>query len=304
MRYLYEKDDMLNAPFEAFWFDTSKEEYELPVKFHWHYFMEMIYMTEGTVATVCDDVTYMLGPGDLMVYHPQTVHSVYAASLKPVRYAVLKFDINRLYQSYHSIAPLGAIYRSARRSRTAPVHIPENNLGEIGVGETVVGCIQEIQRKSYGYDLRCQSYVISLLVEILRYWEQSFGFSIDQAAEQSLAAPDSFPEVLEYIDNHLSDAIRVEELAERCHMSYSHFARKFREAYGRSCKEYIDFIRTSKAEDFLLFTNQDLNYISQETGFSDCSHLIRTFKKRFGMTPKQYRMTKKRRQEEWRRLEQ
>lgn len=44
-----------------------------------------------------------------------------------------------------------------------------------------------------------------------------------------------------------------------------------------------------KVEDFLLFTDFDLTYISQETGFSDCSHMIKCFKKYRDCTPKQFR---------------
>ena len=64
----------------------------------------------------------------------------------------------------------------------------------------------------------------------------------------------------------------------------------FHDLYGQSCKEYIEFIRISKVKDLLLFTDFDLSYISQKTGFSDCSHLIRTFKKKTGITPKHFRM--------------
>ena len=56
-----------------------------------------------------------------------------------------------------------------------------------------------------------------------------------------------------------------------------------------NAKKYIEFIRLCKAEDLLLFTNLDLNYISQETGFSDCSHFIKAFRSKHKMTPKQYR---------------
>ena len=73
-------------------------------------------------------------------------------------------------------------------------------------------------------------------------------------------------------------------------MSYSYFAKKFHELYGQSYKDYIEFIKLSKVKALLLFTNFDLNYISQETVFSDCSHLIRTFRKKTGITPKQFRI--------------
>ena len=91
-----------------------------------------------------------------------------------------------------------------------------------------------------------------------------------------------------YIDEHSAEPLSVEALAHRCGMSYSYFAKNFRQMYGRSCKEYIEFVRVSKAEDLLLFTDFDLTYISLETGFADCSHLIKVFRKWKGITPKQY----------------
>ena len=37
----------------------------------------------------------------------------------------------------------------------------------------------------------------------------------------------------------------------------------------------------------------DLNYISEETGFADCSHFIRVFKRKYEVTPKQFRKENK-----------
>jgi len=41
--------------------------------------------------------------------------------------------------------------------------------------------------------------------------------------------------------------------------------------------------------DYLIFTDHDLNRISQETGFSDCSHFIKVFRSIKGVTPGRYR---------------
>ena len=78
-------------------------------------------------------------------------------------------------------------------------------------------------------------------------------------------------------------------MAEYCSMSYTSFARKFRELYGISCKEYIVQVRLARVEHYLRFTDFDLAYISQETGYTDCSHMIRDFRKQRGMTPGRYR---------------
>ena len=79
------------------------------------------------------------------------------------------------------------------------------------------------------------------------------------------------------------------DLARMCHMSYSNFAKVFWENYGRSCKEYIQYIRLNKAQNLLLNPDFDLDYIAQETGFCDCSYFIRQYKKWRGITPGQER---------------
>ena len=76
-------------------------------------------------------------------------------------------------------------------------------------------------------------------------------------------------------------------------MSYSYFAKKFLSVYGKTCKEYIEELRLYKVEEFLMFTDFDMNYIAQETGFTDCSHMIKSFKKGREITPKQFRILHK-----------
>ena len=91
--------------------------------------------------------------------------------------------------------------------------------------------------------------------------------------------------ITEYIDLHLDEDLKVSDLAKRCNMSYSHFAKSFREMYGRSCKEHLEMLRVEKAEEMLKFTDYSLSDIAQELGYSDSSHFIREFKKHKGVTP-------------------
>lgn len=288
MNYLFEQNDILNSPFEAFLFDTKKEVF--PVQAHWHYFTEIIYMLEGTALIECNEEEFALQPGDLIVFHPQALHSIYTASREPLKYAVIKFDINSLHINSNYTPKLGSIFKSAVGNSKAPIFFTVDSFNDFPLDYVMNKCIHEVAHKDYGYDIRFQSMISSLLIEILRVWRKN-GFNTDMA---SLAPSDSdsLNTILEYIDEHSNEVIRVEYLAELCHMSYSYFAKKFHELYGQSCKEYIEFIKISKVKDLLLFTDFDLNYISQETGFSDCSHLIRIFKKKVGVTPKQYRMNR------------
>ncbi|MCM1335576.1 MAG: AraC family transcriptional regulator [Bacteroides sp.] len=285
MFYLYEESDSLENPIECFVFDASRETF--PVRPHWHYFAEILYMLEGAAEVRVEEERYVIGEGELFLIHPSVVHSIWSADGGAPKYAAIKFDIGRLGLTPAYAPKLRSIFRYARREggklRFSPAEARDMDCGRI-----LLSCISEVNGRRYGCDLVLQAQLYSLLMGIVRCWIAD-GLTIDSRrvpAEDSLGVEN----VTEYIDRSLGEELRVEKIAAVCGMSYSGFAKKFRELYGMSCKEYIERMRIYKAEEFLIFTDFDLNYISQETGFSDCSHLIKSFKKYRGTTPKQYRL--------------
>mgnify|MGYP004513173817 FL=1 len=288
MQYLYEYSDTMNTPYEAFLYSSDKN--SMPVHPHWHYYAETIYILEGHALITCDGKDYSAEADDMVLFHPEAVHAIYNTTNAPLSYCVVKFDISRLVISNSYTPKLRTIFRAARGNEHCPVLFTADSYEHERSKGIFFRLIYEITHRDYGYDLMMHSHLCILMMDILRIW-QSMGFSTDNISENAdESAGESIRSVTEYIDAHSSDNLTVEDLAKRCGMSYSYFAKQFREFYGKSCKEYIEFIRICKAEDMLLFTSHDLNYISQETGFSDCSHLIKTFKKIKGVTPKQYRL--------------
>lgn len=286
MQYLFEYSDTLNSPYEAFLYDTSWMDF--PIRPHWHYFMEIVYMKEGTGLIETDGKSYIVEAGDLILFHPESVHAIYTATNYPLKYEVMKFDVNKLYTENSYAPKLRIILGSASKSINAPVFFPEREIRDIPVAEMFEECRRELAERNYGYDIIVHNKICYLLVNLIRLWREK-GFDTDVAATHSQEI-DSIHAITAYIDAHAGDPIRVEDLADMCNMSYSYFAKNFKQYYGRSCKEYIEFIRICKAEDLLLFTDFDLSYISQETGFSDSSHLIKIFRKWKGVTPKQFKM--------------
>ena len=74
MKSLFEYTDKLNKPYECFFLDMKKE--WLPVQPHWHYFMEILYVTRGTALMYQNEQSYIVNEGDLIVFLPSVVHSV------------------------------------------------------------------------------------------------------------------------------------------------------------------------------------------------------------------------------------
>lgn len=288
MHYLFEKQDSLNNPIECFVFDASKEIF--PVRPHWHYFAELIFMLRGSAEMTSDDRTYTVREGDLIIFHPSSVHSIFASDGSCPLYAVFKFDLLK-FPSIVSYAPSSAdIFRYAR-SNNMRIHFDRTQADLIKCRDIFTDCINEINNYQYGSDVILRSQIYRLIFGIVRQWISS-GLDIDKCP---VSANDAYgiENITEYIDSRLEENIRVSDIAEKCHLSYSGFAAKFHEQYGMSCKEYIERMRIFKAEEYLLFTSHDLTFISQQTGFSDCSHFIHSFKKYRGITPKQFRLQKK-----------
>ena len=288
MHYLFEKQDNLNNPIECFIFDASKEIF--PVRPHWHYFAELIFMLRESAEMTSDDCTYMVREGDLIIFHPSSVHSVFASDGSCPLYAVLKFDL-RKFPSIVSYAPSPAdIFRYAR-SKNMQIYFESEKAELMKCRDIFSECINEMNNYRYGADAVLRSLIYCLIFGMIRQWINA-GLDID-GCPVSTRDTYGIENITEYIDAHLEENIKVSDIAEECHLSYSGFAAKFREHYGVSCKEYIERMRIFKAEEYLLFTDYDLSFISQQTGFSDCSHFIHSFKKYRDITPKQFRLQKK-----------
>ena len=281
MSNLFEYGDIINQPIECFFFDSKEQLY--PVRSHWHFYMEIIYMTEGTAQVTSDNTEYLVQAGDMMLFHPQSVHMI--RSKEPVQFVGLKFDIN-IIESFSSYAlKLRNIFRCAKDTQM-PCLFTAAQLTHLDTNTLFQRCITEMQTKSFGYSQMVRTQINELLIEIIRLW-MSEGFVIDNTAY----ATENYDiySITEFIDKNLHTNIQVPEIAKACGMSYSYFAKKFPAVYGKTCKEYMEEMRLYKVEEYLLFTDFDLNYIAQETGFSDCSYMIKSFKKHRGITPKKFR---------------
>ncbi len=286
MAQLFEYIDSLSSPYEAFWVDSRNE--NEPTRPHWHYYMEIIYIEVGSLYVECDRRKTILSPGDFAIFHPKIIHTMSPLDMSSFRYGVIKFDISRLNSSGAHSPRLRILCENARQTSNAQTFFSADCIDSKRFDRLFNLCIDELANKNYGYDMVVQSSLCTMLIDLIRIWRAD---GLDtQPASLPIAEGTSIDTITEYIDEHSAEPLLVEELAERCNMSYSYFAKNFKQIYGRSCKEYIEFVRICKAEDLLLFTDFDLSYISQETGFSDCSHLIKIFKKWKGITPKQYKL--------------
>ena len=285
MDELFEYSDILNAPFQAFsgsWKD---------VRPHWHYFTEMVYLVKGKLLAEVGKNKYTMTPGDMIIFHPKQIHSFLdydtTEEISELLFYVIKFDEMILSNTTPGSPKLPKLLDNATNLDTPYNLITAEELQYNPVKLFFENCIWETKHKEFGYDIKVASTISLIVTEIMRIWlRKGFKFSTKTTFDQFSTKDFS---VLEYIDKHSSENINIENLANMCGMCYSNFAKQFKAQFGKTCKEYIEFVRICKADTLLLYTDKTLDYISQETGFTDSSHFIRTYKKIKGITPKQRR---------------
>lgn len=97
--------------------------------------------------------------------------------------------------------------------------------------------------------------------------------------------------VLEYIEAHLanSKALSLSALAQVAALSEFHFARMFHQSMGCTVHDWVMQQRLQSVRQRLLARGPSpaLSLLAAQTGFSSASHLLRSFRKQFGLTPTQ-----------------
>ena len=210
-RGLLEGSDVLNRPIEAGIYDSETDDY-LPVAPHWHYYMEIIYVEEGAVLVENDGRNYTVGKGDLIMIRPETIHSILPVTTAHTTYIFTKFDVNCVLAGENSYVPkLGVILRHAAGDPNAPMKLDEERIRSYHFGEHIRRIYDELLAMNYGCDVMARSYLTLLMIKVLRIW-RAMGADLDSAIAKD-TSDISIHNITAYIDEHVGEDLRVEQLA-------------------------------------------------------------------------------------------
>ena len=95
--------------------------------------------------------------------------------------------------------------------------------------------------------------------------------------------------VIQYIDQHYTEAISMAEMAAMAKLSTTHFNTRFRAVLRLSPTEYVLARRVEHAQRLLIETSKSIVEIGSEVGFCDQSHFTKRFRRVTGITPLAYR---------------
>lgn len=95
--------------------------------------------------------------------------------------------------------------------------------------------------------------------------------------------------IVRYMQEHLSEEISLQILAEEFHLSAQYISQLFRNEIGVNFLAYLTNIRMEHAKKLLLSKNYAIAEIAEKSGYGDYRVFTKAFKKAEGVTPSQYR---------------
>jgi AraC family transcriptional regulator len=92
-----------------------------------------------------------------------------------------------------------------------------------------------------------------------------------------------------FVEEHLSQPIRVADLGDVVGLSATHFSRAFARSFGEPPHVYVIQRRLERARHLMLTSDIALSELAATCGFSDQAHFCRLFRRHTGKTPAAWR---------------
>lgn len=252
-----------------------------PLQRHSHTAFEITAVLSGggTYETKKGSVEFK--EGDVFVFSSNETHYITEVCEQGLTILNLHFEPRYLWgKSYDSPLNLNFCFV---HSDDFSVHIKAQDGKEIF---DAMHCIkQEFETKQGEYILAIRTYVMSMLISLIRkhkYVDQS---DIEVAKNRDIVR------TIEYIDMHLDSPLTLEELSRVAGNSPTYFSGLFKKSCGITLWDYITARRVEKAVSLLCEANEKLTVLDIATrcGFNNTANFNKAFRKHTGMTPKQMR---------------
>lgn len=125
----------------------------------------------------------------------------------------------------------------------------------------------------------------SLLLETPRVWQTGYAADPPDASHRD----DRIRRAQDWMFQHFSEAVRVEDLADRVAMSSRSFARSFKVATGDTPINYLHRLRVNAARHALENEPKTIREVCNAVGYDDLTFFRRLFKRYTGAPPRDYR---------------
>lgn len=237
-----------------------------------HYLFHYILSGRGSLLSAGEDSKdrrYELAAGQGFLICPGQVNTYSATKDDPWKYVWLEFDGLRA----------GEFLTSAGLDLAQPIYSPRDTaLGELMRDEML-----------YITD-HAEASPLHLIGHLCLFLDALIRSSSTQTLNQRPQLRDFYiQEAVTFMEQNYQRNLTVEEIAGVCRLNRSYFSKLFRDNLGCPPQEFLIRLRLAKAVELMKTTSSSIGDISALCGYPNQLHFSRAFKKRYGISPREWR---------------
>ena len=246
------------------------------VPLHWHNEMELIYIKKGCMIVSVDLEYSVVNAGDIVVVMPGHIHSIIQNESDSCEYENITKKKKKIVSKKKKISGFKG-YKPPVISKTVPHY--SDLIHYIDEADNICKYFPD------GYRLKIRACLFNFFFELNAH----FYTHTDMPVHLSDDKMDKLKLVLNYIEKNFARTISIEEIAQWCHFSQSHFMKIFKNCTGTSYITYLYDYRLIIAARILKTTTQPVNIVASYCGFDNISYFNRKFKEKYGVSPREFR---------------
>lgn len=268
----YEKKGYLLEDFRLF---HLKDIGETKVDYHYHEFYKILFFVSGKGGYFVEGKRYSLFPGDIVLIGKQCIHRPEFEQGQNCERIIFYISPEFLEHESSTFCQLTDCFSKEMNHVLRPNEKTRQKLFSI-----VSEIEQELSSNRYGSDILSTGMLLRLLVELAR---SSFRKEV-QKPSPMLPKSKRILDIIHYLDEHLTEELNIDTLAEKFYISRFHMMRRFREETGTTIHTYISDHRLMLARN-LINQGEPATEVCFKCGFGSYSSFSRSYSKFFGSTP-------------------
>lgn len=253
---------------------------------HWHEHMEIIIMRTGHAIFYIDSQPIELKSGHIAIVPGGSLHVGYALDAGEVSFDCIVFSKALFHEWIDDHLHIKLLTRYLEGVEYLPFHLnsqpyySEQSLQELN------SIIKELIHKEIGYQLVVKANLYAWLVKLARLNNKQKTHDVH---EVYFANRENFKRLFEWVKLNYAEKPKVKEAASMVGLDPFYFCKQFKKLTGRTFIEYVNIIRTLKAEEMLKQGEETIGEIALKIGCENAAYFTKMYKQYSGMTPSETR---------------
>ncbi len=250
---------------------------------HWHEEMEIIYIKKGSGIISVDFKDFTVSEGTLLFIVPGQIHAIRQKEDLSMEYENIIFNLEMMKAGPMEKTTTDYFAPLQKGQPMIPTVVTPSHEYYGAISACIDGADDICRRFPKAYELAVKAQLY-LLFHIL------FAYCVPETGEMGKRRGlDRIRSVIKYVENHYMEPLSTCDIAKEAGLSESHFMKFFKNTMGVPFIDYLNDYRLTMASRLLLSSDDSVLAVAEECGYENLSYFNRLFKRRFHMTPRQYR---------------